>query len=485
MKPDRTYCQTGDALALIDKATSFYEEGYMFSPQFRNHVWDGRKHLFRKTDKSFPSGLLSHVCLALEKKGLTYSIVTDFELGKITEYHGLPGVEDREYQNEAIHEGLMKHRGIFHMATNAGKTTVMAGLATCVLGKILVLTHRLELLHQTSSRLRDMCVEPVGICGDSSWDDTQRITVAMIPTLSSRMKGDTKKAKFMRTEWIKQFNCLMVDECHHMGASTWYDIAMRCDAPWRFGFSGTPIRTDNRDMMLAAAAGPVIYTTTNKDLIDAGVSAQPIVRFAPIHQPVIIPTKNQDWPDAYKNGIVENTFRNAKGVDLAIRHCKRDEKILLLVTEIDHGERLQKMFECRDYWVEFIHGGCEPRHRKDSLKAFKNQEGGAILIASTILDEGIDIPTIDVIVMLGAGKSPIKMLQRIGRGLRKKESGKLYVYDFLDLMDVDRVPPKRKNQKPKHGFLTNHAIQRYTYLKSQAGFDVKLLEKEETESVLN
>jgi superfamily II DNA or RNA helicase len=472
VRPNRTFCTTPDAISLIDNATAFYEEGYIYSPQFRRHIWDGKKHLYRKLDKSFPTGLLKRVCSTFDKKGLHYSIVEDFNAGKIDGYKGLHGLELRDYQLSALKEGLKFRYGIYHMATNAGKTAVMAALAQCIPGKVIVLTHRLELLHQTGERLHEWLGEPVGLIGDSAWNDKGRITIAMVPTIARRMKGDTKEAKFYRTEWLNQFNCIMVDECHHMGASTWYDIALRCPAVYRFGFSGTPIRTDNRDLMLEAATGPVLWTTTNKDLIDSGVSAAPTVKFIPISQPVL--EKDLEWPDAYHNGIVVNTFRNAKAIDIAIGHYKEGRKVLLLVTEIDHGERLQAMLERRGILVAFVHGGCESEYRKKSLEEFKSKDGMNLLISSTILDEGVDIPSIDTLIMLGGGKSPIKLLQRIGRGLRAKEGMRLFVYDFLDLMDVDRTPPKRKDQKPKHGFLTLHGISRYTYLKEQPGFEVSL-----------
>jgi superfamily II DNA or RNA helicase len=480
---NRTFCSTDATISLIDNVTSFFEEGYYFSPRYRRHVWDGKKHLFRKADRSFPTGLLKRVEEAFVKKGLPYTIVNNFSTGKINEEQQLQGIELRDYQRKAVEKGIEDRCGIFHMATNAGKTAVMASLAQRVPGKVLVLTHRLELLYQTSQRFKEWLGEPVGIIGDNNWTDGARIVVAMVPTLAKRMKGETKASKEMRTSWVKQFDLLMVDECHHMAAATWYDIALKCTAPFRFGLSGTPIRTDNKDLMLEAATGPVIFTTSNKDLIDAGVSVQPIVRFIPVYQPVL--ENDLDWQDAYHNGIVVNTYRNELAIDIATEHSLKGRRVLLLVTLIPHGERLQEMCDGRSLGAKFIHGSCSSDVRLKAIADFK--EGRQLtLISSTILDEGIDIPTIDVLILLGGGKSPIKLLQRIGRGLRWKTSGALLVYDFLDLMDVDRNPPKKNQKNPHHGFLTNHAIERYALLKEQAGFDVSVEEriikaKEETE----
>jgi len=240
-------------------------------------------------------------------------------------------------------------------------------------------------------------------------------------------------------------------------------------------------------MMLEAATGPVIYKTTNKDLIDAGVSVLPIVRFLSIASPVL--ENDLEWRFAYHNGIVVNSRRNTIAVDLAQYHASKKQKVMLLIIEISHGETLRALFSERGLEVKFVHGGCASDFRHNSIAEFRD-EGSDILISSTILDEGIDIPTIDVLVLLSGGKSPIKLLQRIGRGLRWKDSGQLIVYDFLDMMDVDRNPPKKNQKHPKHGFLTKHALERYEYLKEQPGFEVQVgsvqkFMQEESDGLLN
>jgi superfamily II DNA or RNA helicase len=232
-------------------------------------------------------------------------------------------------------------------------------------------------------------------------------------------------------------------------------------------------------MMLEAATGPVIYRTTNKDLIDAGVSVLPSVKFLRVDAPVL--ENDLDWPDAYHNGIVSNTHRNQLAVKLAESHACGGKRVLLLVTEIAHGTKLQELLTQKGIDAQFVHGGCTSDFRLSAIENFKNG-GSHVLVSSTILDEGVDIPTIDVMIMLGGGKSPIKLLQRIGRGLRWKESGQLTVYDFLDFMDVDRYPPKRKNSKPHHGFLTQHSMARYEYLKRQPGFVVEIAKNTEEET---
>lgn len=460
---------------VVDAATSFYEDGYWFSPKYKRKQWDGRRHLASKRTRSFPTGLLPRVISAYNKKGLDFE-VQDYRPPAAMPYRPPVSASLRDYQEEAVRVGLEKKVGIFHMATNAGKSYVMAGLASSLVAShCLVFVHRLELLHQLSSDLSTWLEEPVGKIGDGEWTE-ERVTVAMVPTLATLL--DKKEVRPGRSvySWFGSWDVLMIDECHHEAARTWFQLANLCrDAIFRFGFSGTPIRTDNKDMLLTASTGETIYHVTNKFLIDRGYSVRPIVEFITVRAPILSP--GETYAQSYASGIVRNKHRNLKGVDLAIKNSEQGLQVLLLVREIEHGENLMKLLGAR---ALFVHGGLESKTRQQIVQKFKDGEL-RILVSSTILDESVNIPGIDVLIMMAAGKSPIGLLQRIGRGLRWKDSGVLQVFDFLDLMDADDRPRRKGRGSPRHGHLTRHALERYAYLKSQEGFDVSISEVKNSE----
>ena len=105
---------------------------------------------------------------------------------------------------------------------------------------------------------------------------------------------------------------------------------------------------------------------------------------------------------------------------------------LVLVRYIEHGERLEKMIEEEaELKCAFIHGSTDWAKRSRDLEAFKRGDL-KILISSSILDEGIDMPDVDVIIIASGGNSTIKALQRVGRGLRKGKTGEVTVVDFGD-----------------------------------------------------
>jgi superfamily II DNA or RNA helicase len=103
--------------------------------------------------------------------------------------------------------------------------------------------------------------------------------------------------------------------------------------------------------------------------------------------------------------------------------------VLILVNRIDHGKTLADLLPNSI----FVSGSDEAEYRNSVLDRMRTDDSG-IFIATPIYDEGIDVPAVDTIILAAGGKSHVKLLQRIGRGLRKKENKEniLTVHDFLD-----------------------------------------------------
>ena len=129
-----------------------------------------------------------------------------------------------------------------------------------------------------------------------------------------------------------------------------------------------------------------------------------------------------------RKGIVENTERNEKAVEVARKHL--GQSILIIVDMIQHGQIVEKMLNEAGVNAVFISGESEVR--KSALDMFKRGKL-KVLISTTILDEGVDIAKIEIMLFLAGKKSKRQLLQRVGRGLRKKEGeNEVHIYDFLD-----------------------------------------------------
>jgi superfamily II DNA or RNA helicase len=406
-------------ISLVRDVCRARPNGFRFMPKFKAGQWDGYISLMQGFN-SFPTGLLEQVMEMLADQKYDVNLVWN-SLAKpykqITT-DALAGVDLRDYQIEAANILLESHRGVAGMATNSGKTEVMAALAWALDSEIIIIESSIELMYQTAERLaKRLPGKLIGIVGDGKWQP-MGITVAMVQTLSNKLN---------LASVFHANQCIMVDECHHASSDTMLDVLSEIPGPYRFGFSGTPLKHDVlQDLKLMAYTGPVKYWVSNDYLIAEGYSAKPNITMLEIQ-----PDRDDMWdaryPDAYDALIVENSSRNASIAKLVAD--QQDAGItLILVEHIQHGQLLSQLIA----GSAFVHGSDPIEKRKAVLKDMADGKQG-VYIASPIFDEGVDVPAVDQIIIAGGGKSNVKLLQRVGRGMRKKTNNTLSVIDFIDL----------------------------------------------------
>lgn len=448
---DTPYDTIAQYLGVVRQATSARPSGYQHMPSYRNKTWDGFIRFYK--NNRFPSGLLARVTDAIKAVGhIEIEVVNDRPVDqwepmdvRMIKPDMFQGITLREYQIQAATSMMAYGRGVAKMATNSGKTEVMAAMCKAYPCKILVFTTKRELMYQTSERLEKRLGEPVGYIGDSN-SKPGRIIVAMIQTLS---KWDDDKLR-------KTFNnvgCVMFDECHHIPSTTSQKVMMNIPAWNRFGFSGTPLHYDNlEDMMLIGATGPVLVEVTNADLIEAGVSAMPYVDMY-----VITSEKGYDdkWASSYSKYIVNNDKRNK--IIANVVNSSESKAALILVDRLEHGRMLKEMIP----GSIFAHGSMDTASRRAILDLLRKGEGAKV-IATPIFDEGVDVPSVDLLVLAAGGETHIRLMQRIGRGMRRKDSNTLKVVDFVD--DTNK-------------YLLSHSQHRAELYEAE-GFAVRLIDEQ-------
>ena len=177
---------------------------------------------------------------------------------------------------------------------------------------------------------------------------------------------------------------------------------------------------------------------------------KPDIYFVPIKQVF----KGKNYQDIYKKAIVENTDRNKIVCKIAYNMFIRNKHVLILYKNIAHGETLRDMMEkrlnakatpitvvhpvtgkeqtIRVKPVELLSGNDDTLKRVAVFEAVKRGICRC-LIASTIADEGLDLPILDTLILAGGGKSSTRAFQRVGRVLRLHEGKtKAIVFDFTD-----------------------------------------------------
>lgn len=279
--------------------------------------------------------------------------------------------------------------------------------------------------------------------------------------MEKKAKSKYKKYKEVM-EFMESIRVMIADEVHHSKADTWYSSLSLCEnASYRVGLTGTVDKKDKMGWMrLQAIFSDIITKVSNEYLIDKGISSKPTIRLLPVLEPRNIELIN-NYLEAYRLGIVENDFRNEMVASLVDSYIKRRPGgVLVSVKEIDHGNRILEKLKARGIDAEFIHGSSEDEARSGGLERFSKGKL-RVLVASTIIDEGIDLKSIGCMVLAAGGKSMRQQLQRIGRGLRLNgiDGNSVMVFDFYDQTNK---------------FLLNHSNERIKIFQEEK-FDCKLL----------
>lgn len=221
---------------------------------------------------------------------------------------------------------------------------------------------------------------------------------------------------------------VVVHNCHRVGAEVAYNIAMRCTARIRYGLSATPTRTDNAELKIFAATGPLIANLTPCDLIKAGYLAKPKLTLVSVGgSPGFF---SQSWQKEYVAHIVTNDERNDKIVDEVVRLVREGKQTYIHVERVAHMDilyhRLVKEFDPQK--VARIWGKTKTDDRQKMLKRFES--GSLNVLIGTILKEGVNLPAMDAIVLAGGLSSPVALVQKVGRALRRNER-----FDYAEIID--------------------------------------------------
>lgn len=436
--------------------------------------------------RSFPVGLLAKVIESpvVTEGNLKVELVDERTTAKVPKrFKKLTGIDYFDWQKSALEKMLASRIGLLHIATNGGKTIVMAGyLKTLENTNIrgIIITHSAEIHEQLYKTFKKHLGRKVGRLTSKTTDVRDRqFVVCMGMTLKNRIGDDPYVTKL-----FEEHKLLMADEAHHLTAKTWSDLFKESNACLRFGFSGTiPDPETFNGWKVMASGGRVLVRVRNADLIEAGVSAVPTVymherkwdaRFAGFYNACLTAyaakegrlfradgkwintyTKMQFFREyqqkSFTKGVVNNKDRNDEIVRLVV--AEKGKQTLLVTERIDHGHALADAFMAAGQPAVFIHG--EAPYREQALNDFRNGKLRT-LITSQILDEGVDIAGIEVLVMAGVMKCERALLQRTGRGLRKKTKtpNVLKIIDFMDSGNryLERYSEGRKKVFEEEGF---------------------------------
>ncbi len=372
----------------------------------------------------FLTGLLPRVTEGFERLGRKVEILHDSKFPPEPLYKLNPIPYLRDYQEKLVEAACEHHRGVIVAPTGAGKTLIaMSIINNYPKARIVFVVPTKSLFKQTETKFREFFKgEKIGLIGDGE-NSPERITIAIINSLSKPKK--IKNAM--------EADIIIVDECHKVSSVVGgYGQILRSPAPIKIGLTATPPK-DKRKWFLEGLVGPILGEAKKEDLVAMGHISKPKVIIR--HIPTIGGLKKVSYQMAYEKGVVENKLRNKMVVDELMQQTGEGKTCLVIVSRIKHGHLIASMFQRfhkgkRKF--KFLYSINKADEREEIRIALDKKEID-FAITTTVWKEGIDIPSLDVIINAAGGKDEIPCLQWIGRGMRAtKDKSSFLIVDFFD-----------------------------------------------------
>lgn len=450
---------------ILEPEMSYAEPGAIWSPAYKSGNWDGRIRLLRRLPRkgiSFPSGFLSRIIPRLRVSGYD-PIVEDARPAPVSlpraEWRGSPL---RPYQVEAVEALSAVEGGILRLPMRAGKTLTAARLIWELrLRTLFVVTSDLLLAQAARAFEKAMPSIRVTCLGDGDRDVTGEIVVATAQSLGAA------DPKWFSDRIADKFSLLICDEVHHLDGKGhhWRNTMLGIKARRRYGLSATvEIQRgknikDPGSIWLEGITGPIIYSKSIEDMVDGGWLVPPIVYFRR-HQTEFIRGK---WtPQTYSDAIVKCASRNEVIVAEACRWARRGSRVLVDVGRVGHGRLLAKAIreELGPQQVVLLVGSSSDEERAQALE--KYERGDLKAIVGTIMGEGIDIPSLEVVINAEGGMAETAGMQRLRNLTTTKDKKRAIVVELVDTHHVK---------------LRKWTEERYKMYKSQSSFDVRVEKK--------
>jgi superfamily II DNA or RNA helicase len=388
-----------------------------------------------------PIGFLDDLKLFLKKEEMIFNIIDDrkidlfkFSIEEIKKCLNYLILYD--YQIQAVKKCLNNYNGLIKLPTGSGKTEIFLVLCTLMKKRTLILFSRIDLAQQTFDRAEYARLD-VGIVQGDNIDENHMIVMCTIQS-SDKLKN--------------KYEMVIVDEVHNAKSKSYRKLLRKKYFIYRFGFSATPFADGKKNKLgnyyIKSFIGDIIYELPSSDLIDLKKIAKPKIRFIEIKGNVV----GNEWLDIEEIGIIENNKRNNIIVDL----CRKNNKVIVLIKKIRHGEILEKMISNSI----FLYGNTKSEKKKKMIKDFENRKD-IIIIASTIFDEGINIKSIKNLIIAGGGNGQRKAIQRLGRGLRITDNKfEVNIFDFYDKTNL---------------ILETHSKNRISFYKKEGFSDIEII----------
>ena len=411
-------------------------------PAVRLGRWDGCVAFFQLGGSTYLN-LLPEILPILDQKGWDIELEDqrqsrkDFQFEEVKEDtfshiswpkgHPMAGqpIMLRDYQIDVINGFLGNPGCLQEVATGAGKTIMTAALSSRVepYGRSIVIVPNKSLVTQTEVDYKNLGLDVGVYFGDrKEWNKTH--TICTWQSLNSLFKKSRDgEVELTIGDFIDGVVAIIVDEVHMAKADALKTLltGVMANIPLRWGLTGTVPKEDFEFQAIRCSLGDVINRLAASELQDKGVLAQCHVQILQTQE--VKEFKNYQ---AEMSHLVTDSDR-LDWIAKQVEQMRKTGNTLILVDRITCGQEL--ISRIND--AVFVSGNTKASQRKEEYDEVAESSDKVIVATYGVAAVGINIPRIFNLVLVEPGKSFVRVIQSIGRGIRKAEDK-----DFVQIWDV-------------------------------------------------
>ena len=433
----------------------FQPQGYQFNPSYKNRVWDGWIRLFQAMRPKLYVGLFSKLVKFCEDRGYDLKAPDHLYVAEeIPDDYGYQiakeincKFEPRDYQNQYVVDAIRDSRSLSLSPTSSGKSLIIYLITQHYLQtynhRTLIIVPTISLVHQMAGDFVDYGCDKDLIYKIQGGVDKNTDHPIVISTWQSLIK--------LPKDWFGQFNVVLGDEAHNFQAKSLQKIMEGLDqCYYRHGFTGTLKSEESKThrLVLEGCFGAVRRHVSTKDLMDQGTVADFNIKAIVLSYEE---KQRKDFLKAFKT-IKEPGKRYPAEREFIVNNHKRNIFIRNLLWSLEgqnnlvlfdlvekHGKILAPMLEKEDRQLHFIYGSTKGEERERIRHLIENDpvKQHNILASYGVFSTGVNLKKLDNVIFASGSKSEIKVLQSIGRALRKgNDADKATLYDITDDLSV-------------------------------------------------
>jgi superfamily II DNA or RNA helicase len=438
---------------------SFKPAGYQFSPKYKSRMWDGVIRMYSPFKPVLYLGLLNHLKKFCEVREYDLRLPREFaERDMVEDDYGYQiakliscKFEPRDYQNQYIINAIADRRSLNLSPTSSGKSLIIYLLQQHYYQterlRTLIIVPTISLVYQMEGDFKDYGCDSKYIHTIKAGAEKNTKCPIVISTWQSLQK--------LPKTWFDQFGVVLGDEAHSFQAKALTTIMEKLvDCRYRHGFTGTLKSEESKTnrLVLEGLFGNTRKFVSTKDLIDSGTVADFKVKgivlshskedkkkFRTALKTIKEPTRKYPAEREYLN----NHYKRNIFIRNLLWSLKGQNNLVLFDLVEKHGKILEPMLRTEGRHLHFIHGGTKGEERERIRHLIENDpnKNHDILASYGVFSTGVNLRRLDNVIFASGSKSEIKVLQSVGRSLRKGNgSDKATLYDLADILGSDSNP---------------------------------------------